>query len=155
RWSAGRRATSLPGQPRSRSSLRDARCGPPDPRPTKRSTTSTPLRNGDFMQTGSDAPARLEADDVAAIDQLRESFDQLTGELSRMIVVQRRTIENLAIGLFARGHDLLMGIPGLAKTLLVSRLAETMHLKFSRIQFTPDLMPMDITGSDILQEVPG
>ena len=61
-------------------------------------------------------------------------------------------IERLSICLFARGHALLMGVPGLAKTLLVSKLAETMSLKFSRIQFTPDLMPMDITGTDILQD---
>jgi MoxR-like ATPase len=63
-------------------------------------------------------------------------------------------IEQLCICLFARGHALLMGVPGLAKTLLVSRLAETMSLSFSRIQFTPDLMPMDITGTDILQDSP-
>jgi MoxR-like ATPase len=61
----------------------------------------------------------------------------------------------LCICLFARGHALLMGVPGLAKTLLISKLAETMSLEFSRIQFTPDLMPMDITGTDILQELPG
>jgi MoxR-like ATPase len=69
-----------------------------------------------------------------------------------VIIGQRETIERLAICLFARGHALLMGVPGLAKTLLVSRLAEAVSLKFSRIQFTPDLMPMDITGTDILQE---
>ena len=69
-----------------------------------------------------------------------------------MIVGQHDVIERLAICLFARGHALLMGVPGLAKTLLVSKLAETMSLKFSRIQFTPDLMPMDITGTDILQD---
>ena len=69
-----------------------------------------------------------------------------------MIVGQTDVIERLAICLFARGHALLMGVPGLAKTLLVGKLAETMSLKFSRIQFTPDLMPMDITGTDILQD---
>jgi MoxR-like ATPase len=63
-------------------------------------------------------------------------------------------IERLAVCLFARGHALLMGVPGLAKTLMVNKLAETMSLKFSRIQFTPDLMPMDITGTDILQDTP-
>ena len=72
-----------------------------------------------------------------------------------MIVGQKDTIERLAICLFARGHGLLMGVPGLAKTLMVNKLAETMSLKFSRIQFTPDLMPMDITGTDILQETAG
>ena len=69
-----------------------------------------------------------------------------------MIVGQQDVIERLAICLFARGHALLMGVPGLAKTLLVGKLAETMSLNFSRIQFTPDLMPMDITGTDILQD---
>ena len=69
-----------------------------------------------------------------------------------MIVGQEDVIEQLSICLFARGHALLMGVPGLAKTLLVSKVAETVSLKFSRIQFTPDLMPMDITGTDILQE---
>jgi len=99
--------------------------------------------------------AGLGSDDVAAIDQLRKSYDRLRSELSHIIVGQERVIEQLAICLFARGHGLLMGVPGLAKTLLVRRLAETMHLSFSRIQFTPDLMPMDITGTDILQEGQG
>src|SRR5436309_8519359 len=93
--------------------------------------------------------------DVQAIDQLRDVYARLRKELGRVIVGQRDTIERLSICLFARGHGLLMGVPGLAKTLLISRLAETMSLTFSRIQFTPDLMPMDITGTDILQELPG
>jgi MoxR-like ATPase len=97
----------------------------------------------------------LGKDDVAAIDHLREVYEQLRSELGKIIVGQHNVIEQLAICLFARGHALLMGVPGLAKTLLISRLAETMDLKFSRIQFTPDLMPMDITGTDILQENPG
>ena len=98
---------------------------------------------------------RLSDNDVQAIDQLRASYDQLVSELGRVIVGQQSTIERLAICLFARGHALLMGVPGLAKTLLVSKLAETMSLDFSRIQFTPDLMPMDITGTDILQDSAG
>ena len=97
----------------------------------------------------------LPADDVAAIDELRATYARLTTELSRVIVGQNHVIEQLCICLFARGHALLMGVPGLAKTLLISKLAETMSLAFSRIQFTPDLMPMDITGTDILQELPG
>ncbi|HXT57499.1 MAG TPA: MoxR family ATPase [Pirellulales bacterium] len=95
---------------------------------------------------------RLGENDVEAIDNLREIYGRLKGELARVIVGQQAVIERLAICLFARGHALLMGVPGLAKTLLVAKLAETMSLKFSRIQFTPDLMPMDITGADILQE---
>jgi len=97
----------------------------------------------------------LPQDDVAAIDELRQVYVQLCDELQKIIVGQQKVVEQLAICLFARGHALLMGVPGLAKTLLISRLAETMSLSFSRIQFTPDLMPMDITGTDILQELPG
>ncbi|MBX7207697.1 MAG: AAA family ATPase [Verrucomicrobiaceae bacterium] len=97
----------------------------------------------------------LPQDDVAAIDELRQVYRRLGDELGKIIVGQQQVIEQLSICLFARGHALLMGVPGLAKTLLISRLAETMSLSFSRIQFTPDLMPMDITGTDILQELPG
>ncbi len=94
----------------------------------------------------------LGENDVQAIDELREVYARLRAELGRVIVGQKGVIERLSICLFARGHALLMGVPGLAKTLLVGKLAETMSLKFSRIQFTPDLMPMDITGTDILQD---
>jgi len=103
------------------------------------------------MSSTTTAPA-LQSDDVAAIDELRDVYRRLKSELSKIIVGQDQVIEQLAICLFGRGHALLMGVPGLAKTLLVSRIAETMSLSFSRIQFTPDLMPMDITGTDILQE---
>jgi MoxR-like ATPase len=98
---------------------------------------------------------RLSENDVQAIDRLREAHEKLRKELRRIIVGQEKVIEQLSICLFARGHALLMGVPGLAKTLLVSKVAETMSLKFSRIQFTPDLMPMDITGTDILQDTAG
>lgn len=98
--------------------------------------------------------SNLETDDVKAIDELGAVFQRLKDELGKIIVGQHDVIERLAICLFARGHALLMGVPGLAKTLLISRLAETLSLDFSRIQFTPDLMPMDITGTDILQETP-
>ena len=94
----------------------------------------------------------LSDNDVEAIDRLRELYGRLKTELGRVIIGQNDVIERLAICMFARGHGLLMGVPGLAKTLLVSKLAETMSLNFSRIQFTPDLMPMDITGTDILQD---
>ena len=97
-------------------------------------------------------PAQLASDDVSQIDELGKIFQRLKTELAKIIVGQDDVIERLAICLFARGHALLMGVPGLAKTLLISRLAETMSLDFSRIQFTPDLMPMDITGTDILQD---
>jgi len=104
------------------------------------------------MATASEATPRLGDDDVAAIDRLRDIQARLKKELARVIIGQDETVDRLTICLFARGHSLLMGVPGLAKTLLVSKLAECVSLKFSRIQFTPDLMPMDITGTDILQE---
>ena len=104
------------------------------------------------MSVSADAQQELQSDDVQAIDELRVVYQKLRNELAKVIVGQDTVVEQLAICLFARGNSLLMGVPGLAKTLLVSRLAETMSLSFSRIQFTPDLMPMDITGTDILQE---
>src|SRR6187401_3558059 len=108
-----------------------------------------------MSETPVSSSSALPPDDVDAIDELREVYGRLNQELGKIIVGQQQVIEQLAICLFARGHALLMGVPGLAKTLLISRLAETMSLSFSRIQFTPDLMPMDITGTDILQELPG
>lgn len=99
-----------------------------------------------------DSVVAMSDNDVQAIDQLRDTYARLRQELGRVIVGQQAVIERLAICLLARGHGLLMGVPGLAKTLLVSKLAETLSLKFTRIQFTPDLMPMDITGTDILQD---
>ncbi len=92
--------------------------------------------------------------DVAAARYLAETYHQLQAELSKVIVGQNRVIEELLIAIFARGHCLMQGVPGLAKTLLVSTLAGAMDLTFHRIQFTPDLMPSDITGTDILQEDP-
>lgn len=104
------------------------------------------------MATALETTPRLGDDDVAAIDRLRAINARLKQELARVIIGQEETVERLTICMFARGHSLLMGVPGLAKTLLVSKLAECVSLRFSRIQFTPDLMPMDITGTDILQE---
>ncbi|MCW1924007.1 AAA family ATPase [Luteolibacter arcticus] len=95
---------------------------------------------------------QLPPDDVAAIDQLGKTYGALKAELGKAIIGQERVIEQLAICLFAKGHALLMGVPGLAKTLLVSSVAKTFDLTFNRIQFTPDLMPADITGTDIIQE---
>ena len=102
-----------------------------------------------------DNPTTMDTGDVEAIDLLRNTYDRLKTELGKVIVGQEKVVEQLATCLFARGHGLLMGVPGLAKTLLVSKLSETLALDFSRIQFTPDLMPMDITGTEILQETHG
>jgi len=104
------------------------------------------------MESPHDLKNQLPPDDVAAIDELGTTYQAFRKELAKAIVGQDEVIEQLAICLFARGHALLMGVPGLAKTLLVSSVAQTFDLSFNRIQFTPDLMPADITGTDIIQE---
>jgi MoxR-like ATPase len=93
-------------------------------------------------------------DDVAAVEKLGQARDAIVGELRKTIVGMDDVIDEMMIAIFARGHCLLVGVPGLAKTLLVSSLARTMSLSFKRIQFTPDLMPSDITGTELLQEDP-
>ena len=90
-----------------------------------------------------------------AVEQLQEGHLQISRELSKVIVGQREVIEELLVALFAGGHCLITGAPGLAKTLLVKSIAQVFRLKFQRIQFTPDLMPADITGTDILEESGG
>ena len=90
--------------------------------------------------------------EVAAIGHLRELYESLRAEVAKVIIGQDQVIEQLLIAVLSRGHALLMGVPGLAKTTMVHALAEVMSLQFNRIQFTPDLMPSDITGTDILQE---
>jgi MoxR-like ATPase len=92
------------------------------------------------------------APDASAVERLHAAHDQILDQLSRVIVGQREVIEELLISLFSRGHCLLEGVPGLAKTLLISTLARSLDLSFSRIQFTPDLMPADIIGTDVLEE---
>jgi MoxR-like ATPase len=91
-------------------------------------------------------------DDLDAVHKLREAFLQITHELSKVVIGQKAVIEELLVAMFARGHCLLVGVPGLAKTLMIRTLAEALALKFSRIQFTPDLMPSDITGTEVIQE---
>lgn len=91
-------------------------------------------------------------EDLAAVDKLKQAFQQLRQELGKVIVGQDEVIEQLLIAIFAQGHCLLEGVPGLAKTLMVSTLAKSLNLDFNRIQFTPDLMPSDITGTEVLQE---
>jgi len=90
--------------------------------------------------------------DPSAVERLHAAHDRILDQLSRVIVGQREVIEELLISLFSRGHCLLEGVPGLAKTLLISTLARSLDLSFSRIQFTPDLMPADIIGTDVLEE---
>ncbi len=90
--------------------------------------------------------------DTAAIEKLQSARQKIVGQLSRVIVGQQQVIEELLISLLSRGHCLLEGVPGLAKTLMISTLSRTLNLSFSRIQFTPDLMPADITGTEIIEE---
>ncbi len=110
------------------------------------------------MAFSSNAPAGSEAatlessDDIALARQLKEGADAIRAELSKLIIGQQEVIEHMLLTLFVGGNSLIIGVPGLAKTLLVHTLAQVLNLKFSRIQFTPDLMPSDITGTDIIQE---
>ena len=97
-------------------------------------------------------PSAPEEDDLAAVERLHEAYQQMTRELAKVIVGQQQVIEELLIAMFARGHCLLVGVPGLAKTLMIRSVAEAVALQFSRIQFTPDLMPADITGTEVIQE---
>lgn len=92
------------------------------------------------------------SNDVDLAKEFGQAKDEVIREIRKIIIGQDTVIENLLIALFSRGHSLFVGVPGLAKTLLVSTLARALNLKFSRIQFTPDLMPSDITGTDILYE---
>src|ERR1044071_874320 len=94
----------------------------------------------------------LAADELAAVEKLQKGYHNLKAELGKVIVGQDAVIEELLISLFCRGHALLVGVPGLAKTLLISTLSKTLGLSFNRIQFTPDLMPSDITGPEVFEE---
>jgi MoxR-like ATPase len=93
-------------------------------------------------------------EEAQAVQDLAGAYQQMTEQIGKVIVGQKQVIEQLLMALFSRGHCLLVGVPGLAKTLLVSTVAKILHLSFKRIQFTPDLMPADITGTDILQDDP-
>jgi MoxR-like ATPase len=99
-------------------------------------------------------PTLESSDDVALADRLKRGHDQIIAELHKLIVGQDNVIELLLLSLFTGGNSLIIGDPGLAKTLLISTIAQVLDLKFSRIQFTPDLMPSDITGTDIIQDDP-
>src|SRR5579871_5513352 len=94
----------------------------------------------------------LAEDDLEAVRRLRAAYDKIKQQLGRVIVGQDRVIEELLIALFSRGHCILEGVPGLAKTLMISTLSNCLSLDFSRIQFTPDLMPSDITGTEVIEE---
>jgi len=97
------------------------------------------------------APELKDAD-LAAVEQLSEAYRRVTTELAKVIIGQKQVIEELLVAMFAGGHCLLVGVPGLAKTLMIRTLADSLNLSFNRIQFTPDLMPADITGTEVIQE---
>jgi MoxR-like ATPase len=104
------------------------------------------------MTVTSQESAQLSTEELASVDKLQKAFIDLKNELGKVIVGQNEVVEELLIALFCRGHCLLVGVPGLAKTLLISTLAKTLSLSFNRIQFTPDLMPSDITGTEVIEE---
>src|SRR5215510_11006475 len=110
------------------------------PRPTMKPTPRT-------------APA--DDADLKAADYLARSYRQMTEQLARVIVGQQEVLKQVLIALFCQGHCILEGVPGVAKTLMISSIAQLLSLKFRRIQFTPDLMPSDITGTEILDEEEG
>ncbi len=112
-----------------------------------------------MRQNPSASKARREAtgdvrrtDDLETVKALRAAYEKMTDHMARAIVGQQQVIEQILIAVFCRGHGLLVGVPGLAKTLMVRTLARVLDLTFSRVQFTPDLMPSDITGTDVLEE---
>ncbi len=104
------------------------------------------------METTNGTP--MQPEHVEAVEEVARHREAILGEVKKVIVGQDHVIEELLIALLARGHCLLVGVPGLAKTLLISTLSDVLELNFNRIQFTPDLMPSDITGTDILEEDP-
>lgn len=98
--------------------------------------------------------ATAAAADVQAVEQLRDAHRRLRAEMGKIIVGQDQVLDQLLMAIFCRSHALLVGVPGLAKTLMVSTLAQALDLTFKRIQFTPDLMPSDITGTEVIQDDP-
>ena len=99
--------------------------------------------------------SNLGTGDLETVEKLRESYNRIRAELGKVIVGQDEVLEQILISIFSRGHSLLVGVPGLAKTLIISTLSRCLSLSFSRIQFTPDLMPSDITGTEVIQEDKG
>jgi len=98
--------------------------------------------------------AAIAESDVQMLDSLRKAHRQMRNEIGKVIIGQERVLDELLMAIFCRGHALLVGVPGLAKTLMVSTLSQALDLTFKRIQFTPDLMPMDITGTEVIQDDP-
>ncbi len=106
------------------------------------------------MSNNPEPTVQVDKRDLQAVEQLRKASATIRAELGKVIVGQDQVVEEVLIAIFTRSHALLVGVPGLAKTLLVSTLAQTLHLGFKRIQFTPDLMPSDITGTEVIYQDP-
>lgn len=109
--------------------------------------------SGKVKSAATDTPT-LSGEDAAIVARLRDAYAKVKKEMAKVVVGQQEIIEHLLIGLLCRGHVLLLGVPGLGKTLMARTLARTLDLQFRRVQFTPDLMPSDITGTDVIEEDP-
>jgi MoxR-like ATPase len=110
------------------------------------------MRDVDVESEASPAATKTSGEDLRAVEEIARARAEIKAEVEKRIIGQQMVIDQLLTSLFARGHCLFVGVPGLAKTLLISTLADVLNLSFNRIQFTPDLMPSDITGTDILEE---
>src|SRR5574338_253814 len=110
------------------------------------------MRDVDVESETSPGQAGASGQDLRAVEEIARARGEIKAEVEKRIIGQQEVIDQLLTALFARGHCLFVGVPGLAKTLLISTLAEVLTLSFQRIQFTPDLMPSDITGTDVLEE---
>src|SRR5215208_3167647 len=97
-------------------------------------------------------PQTAPQDDVCQLERLVEAVERLREQVAQRIVGQSEIVDGILSAILSGGHALLIGVPGLAKTLMVQTIAEALHLSFNRVQFTPDLMPSDITGTDIIEE---
>jgi len=118
---------------------------PADPKTAKSKTAA-------HQPASSDKPKEISEEDIKAIQKLKEAREVILKEIRKVIIGQEDVVEQMVVALFSRGHCLVMGVPGLAKTLMVHTVSKVLDLEFKRVQFTPDLMPSDITGTDILQE---
>ena len=115
-------------------------------------TVHTPLYYGETGNGTNYAAPQGTSTDLEAVEQLSRAYKVMTSELGKVIVGQEEVVEQVLTAMFCQGHVLLVGVPGLAKTLLVKTISDVLHLSFKRVQFTPDLMPSDITGTEVLEE---
>jgi len=132
----------------------DALVAPPPPVPSRSIVPTGDLPAPAPLPKASTRPAASNADDARLAQRLTDAYARVAEEVAKLIVGQDEVIEQLLIAIFARSHCLLEGVPGLAKTYMVKTLADALQLSFRRVQFTPDLMPADITGTDVIQEDP-